>query len=173
MVLFSRRLPSLLRVPASPVPRSRQYYECATTSHSRISGRLLLRFRRPHDPSCSCPAYALLQARRSLAGRGLVVAGCPAPASHAWTRVGSLRSSGDPSDAFAPFRDPGRAEMSSPLTGTSVLPSPPTQRRPQRLFHFGANPQLWHLLPTLHAWRCRTRARLASGRRAAPLPGGS
>jgi len=26
---------------------------------------------------------------------------------------------------------------------------------------------------TLHAWRCRTRARLASGWRAAPLPGGS
>src|SRR5712691_1006946 len=36
MALSSRRLPSLLRVPASPVPRSRRYYEGATTSH-RVS----------------------------------------------------------------------------------------------------------------------------------------
>jgi hypothetical protein len=36
-------------------------------------------------PPVSCLADALLQARRCLAGRGLVVAGCPAPASHAWT----------------------------------------------------------------------------------------
>ena len=40
MVLSSRRLPSLLRVPASLVPRSRRYYEGATTSQLRISGRL-------------------------------------------------------------------------------------------------------------------------------------
>ena len=137
MVLFSRRLPSLLRVPASPVPRSPQYYEGATTSHSRISRRLLVRFRRPRIPPVSCLAYALLQARRSLAGQGLVVAGCPAPASYAWTRMGSLRSSGDPSDAFAAFHDPGRAEMSSPLTGTSVLPPLPTWRRLQRHFISG------------------------------------
>jgi hypothetical protein len=42
MVLFSRRLPSLVRVPASLVPRSQRYYEGATTSHPRISGRLLV-----------------------------------------------------------------------------------------------------------------------------------
>ena len=40
MVLSSRCLPSLLRVPASLVPRSHRYYEDATTSHWRISGRL-------------------------------------------------------------------------------------------------------------------------------------
>src|SRR5207302_953510 len=34
--LSARRLPSLLRVPASPVPRSPRYYEGATTSH-RVS----------------------------------------------------------------------------------------------------------------------------------------
>ena len=39
--------------------------------------------------------------------------------------------------------------------------------------HFGANPQLRHLLPYASRGRCRTRARLASGWRAAPLPGGS
>jgi hypothetical protein len=42
MVLSTRRLPSLLRVPASLVPRSLQYYEGATTSHLRISGRLFV-----------------------------------------------------------------------------------------------------------------------------------
>src|SRR5215470_19991115 len=40
MVLSSRRLPSLLRVPASLVPRSHRYYEGATTSHLRVGGRL-------------------------------------------------------------------------------------------------------------------------------------
>jgi len=37
---------------------------------------------------------------------------------------------------------------------------------------FGANPQLRPLLPYASRGRCRTRARLASGRPAGPLPGG-
>ena len=41
-VLSSRRPPSLDRVPVSPVPRRRQYYEGATTSHPRIPGHLLV-----------------------------------------------------------------------------------------------------------------------------------
>ena len=40
MALSARRLPSLLRVPASPVPRSQRYYEGATTSHPRVHGCL-------------------------------------------------------------------------------------------------------------------------------------
>jgi len=41
-------------------PRSRQYYEGATTSHPRIHGHLLVRFRCPRDPpafvlACSAP----------------------------------------------------------------------------------------------------------------------
>ena len=47
----ARRLPSLLRVPASPVPRSPRYYEGATTSHARICARLWFRSRSPPDPS--------------------------------------------------------------------------------------------------------------------------
>jgi len=39
-----------------------------------------------------------------------------------WTPMGSLRSSGDPSRAFAPLQDPGRTDVASPLTTTSVLP---------------------------------------------------
>jgi len=34
--------------------------------------------------------------------------------ARAWTRMGSLRSSGNPSCAFAPFQDPGRTDVSSP-----------------------------------------------------------
>jgi len=55
MALYSRRLPFLLRVPASPVPRYRRYYEGATTSHPRINGRLLVRFHCPRVPPASCP----------------------------------------------------------------------------------------------------------------------
>jgi|307.fasta_scaffold120465_2 hypothetical protein len=42
VVLSTRRLPSLLRVPPSMVPRSRRYYEGATTSYWRISGNLFV-----------------------------------------------------------------------------------------------------------------------------------
>ena len=54
-----------------------------------------------------------------------------------WTRMGPLRSSGDPSCAFAAFQDPGRAKMSSPLADTSMLPPLPIQRRPRRLLISG------------------------------------
>jgi hypothetical protein len=36
------------------VPRSRKYYEGATTSHWRIDDRLFFRFRRPRDPPVFC-----------------------------------------------------------------------------------------------------------------------
>ena len=49
-----------------------------------------------------------------------------------WTRMGPLRSSGDPSRAFAPFQDPGRANVSSPVPDTLMLPLLPIQRRPRR-----------------------------------------
>jgi hypothetical protein len=41
-VLSSRRPPFLNRVPVSPVPRRRQYYEGATTSHARLPGHLFV-----------------------------------------------------------------------------------------------------------------------------------
>jgi len=45
------------------------------------------------------------------------------------------------------FQDPGRIDVSSPLTATSMLPPFVRQRRLRRWLHFGANPQLRHLLP--------------------------
>ena len=97
----------------------------------------LFRFHCPRLPPSSCSPRRSRKLGGFLAGPGLD-AGCPSfRFFFTWTRMGSLRSSGDPSDAFAPFRDPGRAEMSSPLTGTSVLPSLPTQRRPRRYLFRG------------------------------------
>ena len=54
------------------------------------------------------------------------------PASLVWTRMGSLRSSGDPSRAFAPFQDPGRTNVPSPVMVTSVLPPLDGRRRLRR-----------------------------------------
>ena len=89
-----------------------------------------------------------------------------------WTRAGDHRFPGDPSYAFALLHDPGRAGRTSPLV---VLPMPPPaskHRRPQR--------KIISRLTQGFSIRClrfkssvaAAPARLASGWRAAPLPGG-
>jgi hypothetical protein len=126
MVLSSRRLPFLLRVPASPVPRSQRYYEGATTSHLRINGHLLVRFHRPRGP----PVFVF---RCCAPGRSEGSSG-PGPwfrrpptfrLARAWTQMGPLRSSGDPSCASAPFHDPGRIDVSSPFRSPRCCPRYP------------------------------------------------
>src|SRR6516225_4061847 len=129
----------------------------------------------------SLPSFG---SRRSAPGRleassrpGLFICRLPCSGSLAWTRVGTLRSSGDPSRAFAAFQDPGRVKVSSPVAATSMLPPLPIRRRPQRYPDFGANPQLQHSLP--YASRvalphtCKARFRLAgcafAGRDSNPL----
>jgi hypothetical protein len=63
-VLVPWRLPSLGRVPASPVPRGRQYDEGATTSRPRIPGHLFgslpgtTRFPNVRARLCSAPVLA-------------------------------------------------------------------------------------------------------------------
>jgi len=173
MGLSSRRLPSLLRVLASPVPRSPRYYEGATTSHPRIRGHLLVRSRSPHAPSSfrvrrSAPGSAEVTSRPGLWACRLPVW----PAYLVWTRMGSLRSSGDPSRVFAAFQDPGRIDVPSPLSATSMLPPLCGRRRLRHWLISGLTRSFDTRCHTLHAWRCRTRARLASGRPAEPLPGG-
>src|SRR5271166_5472802 len=59
-VLYSWRLPSLRRVPASPVPRFHRLYEGATTSRPRIPAPLWLRLRAPRAPPLFVLAEALL-----------------------------------------------------------------------------------------------------------------
>jgi hypothetical protein len=152
MALSSRRLPSLLRVPASPVPRSRRYYEGATTSHPLISGRSLVRSRSPPGSSRFVLAAALPEGWRPLPGPGFGVIGRPSfPTSLAWTRMGSLRSSGDPSCAFAPLQDPGRTDVPSPLAGTSVLPPLGGRRRLRQCLISGLTRSFGTRCRTLHA----------------------
>jgi len=159
MVLSSRRLPSLLRVPASPVPRSPRYYEGATTSHPRIHGRLLVCFHCPRVPPWFVSAAALPEGRRSSSRPGLLVSRCPIrPARRTWTRTGSLRSSGDPSCASAPFPDPGRTDVPSPFSVTSMLPPLPIQRRLRRLLISGLTPAALAPAAIRFALRVATRA---------------
>ena len=172
MALSTRRLPSLLRVPASPVPRSPRYYEGATTSHPRIGGRLLVDSRRPRLPSRFVSAAALPEDRRPLPGLGSCQPVPKFPAPHTWTRMGPLRSSGDPSRASAAFQDPGRIDVPSPLAVTSMLPPLSGRRRLRQWLISGLTRSFGTRCRTLHAGRCRPRARLASGRPAGPLPGG-
>ena len=99
---------------------------------------------------------------------GVPFSGLPRP----WTRAGSHRFPGDPSHTFVLLQDPGRAGETSPLAVSSVLPPDPKSRRPQREENIEANVGLQYPLSTLHERRRRPHARLASGWRAAPLPGG-
>ena len=118
------RLPSLRRVPVSPVPRLHRYYEGATTSRSRIPGHLWFRFR-------GSTRSSVVRARRSAPdgledldpGQGIWSAGAPvAGVLVAWTRAGSHRFPGDPSHAFALFQDPGRADGPSPWRSRRCCP---------------------------------------------------
>ena len=170
---LSRRLPSLVRVPASPVPRSQRYYEGATTSHPRTSGHLFVSLPPPAQPLLrSCPAAALLEDWRPLPGRGFLFAGCPAPAlsrGREWDLSGlqairpvPLLRSKTPVESRCPRQSrPPQCCLRYPygegLSGTLIS---------------GLTRSFSTRYRTLHAWRCRTRARLASGWRAAPLPGG-
>src|SRR5882757_5712271 len=174
MALSSRRPPFLARVLASPVPRSHRYYGGATTSHPLSRGRLLVRFHNPHGLRFRVRLDAPGGAEVPFQARALV-----SPVAlitrlvHAWTRMGSLRSSGDPSCAFAVFQDPGRTDLPLPLAVTSMLPPRSGRRRLRQWLISGLTHSFGTRCRTLHALRCRTRARLASGWPARPLPRGS
>jgi hypothetical protein len=120
--LSTWRLPFLLRVPASPVPRYQRYYGDATTSRLRISGRLWLRFRVPHAPAGSCSPWrsggSQAYLRPGLFGQPV----CPAPACCLRTQAGSPRFPDDPSRAFALVQDPGRANSPSPKRSCRCRP---------------------------------------------------
>jgi hypothetical protein len=135
----------------------------------------LVRFRGPRDLRLFVFALALPEGSETLPGRGLfVVPAALIRLARAWTRMGSLRSSGDPSCAFAPLHDPGRTNTPSPISSVvSVLPPLHGRRRLQRFLISGLTRSFGTRCHTLHACRCRIRARLASGWPARPLPGGS
>ena len=128
------RLPSLGRVPASPVPRRQRYYEGTTTSHPRTGGRLLVSL---PPPTRSVLSFvfdtALLEGRRLLPGPGLVVPAARSAGSCAWARMGSLRSPDDPSRTFALLPDPGRTNVPLPYRSHRCCPRLPRRRRLRRL----------------------------------------
>src|SRR5262249_34272152 len=115
-------------------------------------------------PLGSCLAAALPEDRRSLPGQGSWSAGAPIlRLLITWTRLGSLRSPGDPSRAFAAFLDPGRIGVSSSWRPRRCCP-PLSGRRGlrhwliSRLTPAALAPALLRFaLPLL------SRARLASG----------
>jgi hypothetical protein len=76
-VLSARRLPSLDRVPASPVPRLQRYYEGATTSRVRLPGPLWIRFQAPRAPPCSCSPWRSRSGEGPLSGPGTLVSRSP------------------------------------------------------------------------------------------------
>jgi len=122
-------------------PRSRRYYEGATTSHPRVHGRLFVSLPLPTGTSWFVLAAALPEGRRTSSGPGRLVIRPPKlPALNTWTRMGSLRSSGDPSCASAPFQDPGRADAPLPVADTSMLPPLSGRRRPRRWLISGLTP---------------------------------
>src|SRR5271166_262059 len=87
-----------------------------------------VRSRGPRTPPSFVLAEALPTGLEEAVGPGTIYG--PAflvPASRPWTRAGSHRFPGDPSYAFALLQDPGRAEETSPLAVSSMLP--PGRRR--------------------------------------------
>jgi len=93
-----------------------------------------VRSRGPRTPPSFVLAEALPTGLEEAVGPGTIYG--PAflvPASRPWTRAGSHRFPGDPSHAFALLQDPGRAEETSPLAVSSMLPPGSTNRRPQRV----------------------------------------
>src|SRR5271167_15955 len=172
--LYSVTPPSLDRVPASPVPRLHQYYEGATTSRPREPGPLWFRFQAPRAPPVFVFAVALLTSpEEARQARNIWSAGVPIPGmAHPWARAGSHRFPGDPSHASALLLDPGRAGKISPWRSCRCC-----HRSTQTE---GLSGHIISRLTQGFSIRClrftsdvtATHARLASGRRAAPLPGG-
>ena len=95
-VLSSRRPPFLDRIPARPVLRRHQYYEGATTSHSRIPGHLFVSLPGPtRSLRCSCSLRSAPERKEaSASGQDHCSAGDPScPASLSCGREWDLSGS--------------------------------------------------------------------------------
>lgn len=174
MSLSTRRLPSLLRGPSEPSSPALGSTMKALRLPTRAFAVTYWFAPAVHGlPPRSCSPQRSQKLGGYLPGQGACLAGRPdCRLQFTWTRMGSLRSSGDPSRASAPFQDPGRTDVSSPLTATSMLPLLSGRQRLRRWLISGLTRSFGTCCHTLHACRCRTRARLASGWPARPLPDG-
>lgn len=167
MVLSTRRLPFLRRVPASPVPRHPRYYEGATTSHSRIRSRLLVRFRGPRDLRLFVFALALPEGSEDPPGPGTSVA--PAAPDPACTRMDANGISQVFRRSFlclcsAPRPRPNRHALANFVGHVGAAPAGWTAKA-SAISDFGANTQLQHPLPYASRMSlphtCKARFRLA------------
>ena len=141
------------------VPRSRKYYEGATTSHWRIDDRLFFRFRRPRDPPVFCVRHGAPGGVGGPSpGPGIWLSVARSADDFTWTPMGSLKYPGDPSCAFAPLLDPGRTDVPLPWRSHRCCPRLMEQRRLRtmgisRLDHAASAPALLRF-----ALRVATRA---------------
>ena len=141
---------------------------------ARAPGSLWIRFQAPRVPP-------FVRARRSApterggrsAGLGVWSAGVPlSGVLHPWARAGHHRFPGNPSYALALLQDPGRADKTSPLTASSILPPGTEHRRPQRIIISRLTQGFSIRCLRFKSGVAAAPAKLASGWRAAPLPGG-
>ena len=91
-----------------------------------------------------------------------------------WTQAGALRFPGDPSRAFAVLHDPGRAYKTSPVSGLASAALGSSRPKASAGTQSRGFPHGFGIC-RLRFTSCvaAAHARLASGWRAAPLPGGS
>ena len=91
---------------------------------------------------------------------------------HPWARAGHHRFPGNPSYALALLQDPGRADKTSPLTASSILPPGTEHRRPQRIIISRLTQGFSIRCLRFKSGVAAAPEKLASGWRAAPLPEG-
>jgi len=166
MALSARRLPFLLRGPGEPSSPALSGTMKALRLPIRVSMvAYLVRFHCPRVTSAFVFASALLKARRFLFQARTL--GHPA----APTAGLCLRGRDGISQVFrrsflclCSVPGPRSSRRALAITVTSVLPPLGGRRRPQRLLISGLTRSFSTRCPTLHARRCRSRARLACGR---------
>lgn len=149
----------------SPVPRLQRYYEGATTSHTRIGGRLFASLPPPTASSVFVFAAALPEARSGLPGQDAWSAGHPTSGSPYVDANGISQVFRQSVPCLCSVPGPRSNRRVLALDGhASAAPAIRTAKA-SALADFGANPQLRHLLP--YASRvslphtCKARFRLA------------
>ncbi len=174
-VLIPWRLPSLARVPVSPVPRGQRYDEGATTSRLRIPGHLFVSLPGPTRSSVVRARFGSAPGRVEdpIRARANGSAGCPPTGVLSRGRERDLTGS----QAIHPMPLPRSKTPAGPTTPhhhgvVDAAPALPKAKAPTIIISRLLT-RLWHLLPTLQERRCRhpskARFRLAGW----PLPGGS
>ena len=168
------RLPSLARVLASPVPRGHRYDEGATTSRSRILGRLFVsRPRSTRSSSFVLASSALPGGGGPIQAGTLVQPAVPLPArSHVDANgISQVPRRSIPCLCPGPRPRPDRRRLTMPAP--PILPPQEPLRRLQRRLISRLLTRLQHLLPTLRERRCRRPGKAHFRLAGWPLPGGS